>query len=69
MTQNFQSDDAIIGVRANGLSCYPEANATVGDLLADRRLDWHLAVHEGGGHVVVGWLVNMGVSCATIRSS
>jgi hypothetical protein len=46
-----EPDDAIVGVQATGLSCYPEAKATVGEphlLLADRRLDWHRAHHEGG---------------------
>lgn len=53
-----EPDDAIVGVQATGLSCYPEAKATVGEphlLLADRRLDWHRAHHEGG-HITVAWL-------------
>jgi hypothetical protein len=34
-----------------------------------RHLDWHLAVHEGGGHVIVGSLLDLGVSGATIEAT
>jgi hypothetical protein len=66
LAQQFESDDAIIGVRATGFELLPEAEAAGAILLRAGRFIDHIAAHEAG-HTAVSRLLGLPIAGCTIN--